>query len=159
MTKKEFVKKYTKLIVISTEGTPLFPSVKMAQAILESGTGSSQKMMKANAMFGIKGYGLKSPYWQGKVFNSSTKEVIQGTEVTINDSFRAYDTMGDGVRDHTYLIMNLSIYKQVREAATPEAQAQALQAGGYATATNYAGSLINLINELDLKELDKKKSL
>jgi len=158
MTKKEFVQKYQNLMVITTDGTPILPSVKMAQAILESGAGSSSKMMKANAMFGIKGTGLKSPYWKGTVFNSSTGEVLQGNEVTINANFRAYDTLSDGSRDHTYLLMNLSRYKPVREATTPESQATALQNCGYATATNYASSLIKLIQELDLKELDKKKT-
>ena len=159
MTTAEFIKKYGELITITTDGTPILPSVKMAQAILESGAGSSSRMMNANAMFGIKGVGLESPYWKGKVYNSDTREVINGTSVTVNSNFRAYDTLSKGVRDHTYLLMNLDRYKPVREAKTAEEQARALQTAGYATGENYANTLIKIIDDNNLKSLDQKKKI
>lgn len=56
MTKKEFLNTVSELVVAENKkrGYPLFSSVIIAQAILETGWGSSNRMIKANAIFGIK---------------------------------------------------------------------------------------------------------
>ena len=48
-----FIKKYQDEIIISTYGTSLLPSVKMAQACLETGFGASL-IGEAKNLFGIK---------------------------------------------------------------------------------------------------------
>ena len=168
-----FLKQYADDIVSATAGTGLFPSVVIAQAALETGWGDSVKRA-ANNMFGIKGTN-----WKGKVISLNTteyigdvKKAVAGTGKTYGSYdqavadganrytiFRVYGSVRESINDHNKLITSSSRYKPVMEATTPEGQARALQACGYSTSANYAQSLINIINQYNLTEYDKKKSL
>ena len=156
MEPEDFIAKYSNAVINACIGTAIFPSVKMAQMALETGWGRS---IPANNAFGIKASGAKSPYWKGDVYNSKTKEVYNGKTVTITDGFRAYKSVQDSIADHNYFLETNPRYTRagVFSAATPEDQARALKAAGYATDPNYAEKLISIINEYDLKTLDLKK--
>jgi flagellum-specific peptidoglycan hydrolase FlgJ len=156
MIPKDFISTYENAVIEACGGSTIFPSVKMAQAALETGWGKS---VKGNNMFGIKGLGKKSPYWTGKVVNTSTREVINGQSGQYNLDFRAYETVSDSIRDHTYFLQQNSRYANagVFTAKTPEEQCKALQNAGYATDPNYAQSLISIITKYNLKRLDEKK--
>lgn len=154
MTPEQFFQRYQWDFIAATNGTKLFPSVKAAQAALETGYGSH---IPANNMFGIKAQGAKTPYWDGSGTMATTREVINGQSVTINDAFRRYPTMADSIRDHSYFLMTNQRYAPVFAATTPEDQARALQSAGYATDPGYASALISIINKYDLRSLDKKK--
>lgn len=156
MTPEAFFKKYELSFILACVGTSIFPSVKAAQAALETGYGKSPT--SGNNMFGIKAKGVKTPYWQGESTTETTREVIDGQSVVISDGFRKYSTVEDSIKDHTYFLQSNHRYAAVFAATTPEQQAQALQAAGYATDPNYASSLISIINKYSLKSLDKKKS-
>jgi len=159
MSKEQnFIKKYSKDIIIATQGAPLFPSVKMAQAALETGWGKST-IGNANNLFGIKATGEHTPYWTGDMVNASTQENYGSGNVTIQDNFRAYKTISDSIKDHSHLLLTLPRYEAVKTAKTPEEQLQAIKDGGYATDPNYVSKLLNIINDYDLKQLDKKKTL
>ena len=153
-----FIKKYQDEIIISTYGTSLLPSVKMAQACLETGFGASF-IGEAKNLFGIKAAGDYTPYWKGDYVEASTREVFNGSSTVINAKFRKYKSITDSIRDHSYFLTKLDRYKPVLKAKTPEAQAKALQASGYATATNYANSLITIIDNYNLRKLDKRKNI
>lgn len=168
-----FLKQYAADIVSVTAGTGLLPSVVIAQAALETGWGDSVKRA-ANNLFGIKGTN-----WNGKVISLNTTEYVGGVKksfagtgktyssynLAIADGanrytiFRAYDSVRESVKDHNKLITTSSRYKPVLAETTAEGQAEALQSCGYATAPNYANTLINIIRQYDLAEYDKKKSL
>ncbi len=147
MTTQEFIDKIKWRVVRSTQKTALFPSVAMAQAILESSSGNSTLALNANNLFGIKAYSG----WSGGV--------VYANDDLPNEPFRAYQTVNDSIADHNSFLYTNSRYADngVFTATTPEEQAQALQTAGYATAPNYANSLINLINKYDLKKLDNLK--
>ncbi|HPI31246.1 MAG TPA: glucosaminidase domain-containing protein [Bacteroidales bacterium] len=154
----DFIAKYSGTVIAACEGTGIFPSVKMAQMILETGWGKSKV---GNNMFGIKAQGKKSPYWNGSAINADTTEFIQGESGTYNLAFRKYASIESSIRDHTHFLQNNKRYAEngVFTAKTPEEQAAALQKAGYATAPNYASSLINVITAYNLKSLDEKKKL
>jgi len=151
---EEFFKKYQFDFIAGTLGTGIFPSVKAAQAALESDYGRS---IPGRNMFGIKAKGQKTPFWTGDSTDQKTREVINGVSQTITDGFRAYPTVSDSIKDHTYFLQTIGRYEKVFTAATPEDQARELQKAGYATDPNYANALISIINKYNLKELDKKK--
>jgi flagellum-specific peptidoglycan hydrolase FlgJ len=155
---QSFIDQYSEAMVFATQGTPLFPSVKMAQAALETGWGKST-IGGAKNLFGIKATGSYTPYWNGDMVNMSTQENYGSGFTTIRDNFRAYSSVEDSIRDHSHLLMTLSRYAPVREAKTPEDQARALQSAGYATDPGYADKLINIINQYNLSTLDQKKKL
>ena len=156
MTKQEtFFNKYAPLAIAASEGKNLFPSVFLAQAALESGWGESSLAKKYNNFFGIKA----DKSWKGKRVSLKTQEVYDGVEETITDAFRVYNNPSDSFYDRAnFLIENQRYAKAgVFDSASPEEQSQKLKAAGYATAPNYAQSLINVINLHSLKQFDVKK--
>ncbi|PLX07115.1 MAG: hypothetical protein C0596_13395 [Marinilabiliales bacterium] len=151
--RSDYIKKYTNTVVKASKGTGLFPSLFMAQAILESGDGQSTLAAQYNNHFGIKA----TRDWKGKVIDMRTREVFDGQDVYIVDGFRWYDKAKDSFFDRVKFLKENSRYQAhgVFDAKTPEAQADALQRAGYATAPNYASTLKWIINTYDLKKLDK----
>ena len=96
MKKQEFIENVASLVIAENEyrKNPLFNSVVIAMACLETGFGKSSLMIKANAIFGIKA----TKAWKGKVYNSKTKECYDGvTNVTIDACFRAYESFADSI--------------------------------------------------------------
>ena len=153
---QQFIDKYSEDIILATNYTPLLPSVKMAQAAIETGWGNST-IGSANNLFGIKATGAHTPYWKGDMVNMPTLENWGNGNVRIRADFRAYKTLRDSIKDHSHLLMTLPRYEPVRAAKTPEEQAHALKAAGYATDPNYAEKLIRIIDLYDLRTLDVKK--
>ena len=153
MNRNDFIN-LIKDIVISENnkrGKPLYPSVVIAQAILETGWGNSEIMMRANAIFGIKA----TSSWQGKVYNAKTKECYDGVSfTTINDCFRAYDSLEDSIKDYFNLICNSSRYRSALKTDSPEACITAIKNSGYATDPHYIDSVMRIIIENNLQEYD-----
>jgi flagellum-specific peptidoglycan hydrolase FlgJ len=152
MKKKDFFDKYSDSVVRATSGTQIYPSVKMAQMIVESGWGSSDNAKYANNMFGIK----KGVGWTGKTITFSTPRDANKKSV-----FRKYDSPEDSIKDHTTFLIKNPIYKKngVFSATTPEAQCYALERSGYAEAPDYGDYLITLIRQNKLKQLDNKQKV
>lgn len=123
-------------------GSRIFPSVRLAQAILETG-GQAPSW---NNIFGIKvGTGEPTPYWDGRYVNRTTREVLSGqVHENVMAQWRYYETIEDCVRDHE-LFLSTPRYAQVRAAAAPQEQCGALYAAGYATDPSYAEKLWSLI--------------
>lgn len=132
------------------EGSPLFPSVRIAQSALETGW----KIPSWNNMVGLKvGSGQTNQYWQGRSVNSKTWEVYNEQRVDTRANFRAYDRIEDSFRDQD-LLFNLKRYQGVREAKSPEEQAHQLYKSGYATDPLYAQKIIAIIQQYGLKQYD-----
>ena len=132
----------------------LFPSLTIAQSAKESGWGPTSGLAtKGKAMFGIKA----GSSWTGKVYSGKTFEYnSSGQKYNITDGFRAYDSYNEGIIDRANFLKSNSRYSKagVFTASTPEEQAKAFQAAGYATDPNYASGLISLINSNNLKRFD-----
>lgn len=158
MTRQEYIKKYTPIVLEVTKGTNLFPSVNMAQAILESSDskgipGNSTLARVYNNHFGIK----DSKDWTGKTVNLKTGEVINGKYGIITDSFRVYENATDSFRDRVKFLIENKRYTNALKAKTPSEQSFLLEKAGYATAPNYNETIDYLIKSLNLLILDQKK--
>ena len=136
----------------------LFASVCIAQAIQESGWGTSAKMVNANALYGVK-VG-KSAWrfgsaWKGGAYKSKTTEYYDGVNATkIKDWFRQYDNIVDATEDYMDLLCTASRYKKCLNCDTPEESIREIVVGGYATGPQYAEHIIDLINKNNLKKYD-----
>lgn len=152
LSNEEFVEYIGAAAQIDYEKSGILPSVTLAQAILESGWGDSSI---GNNVFGIKcGDG-----WTGKRINCATAEqAADGSYYGINADFRDYDSVVEGVGDHSDLL-NKDLYASVKEACDNNDAYEAcrqLQACGYATSHTYADKLISLIDQYDLRRFDPK---
>ncbi|MCM3626003.1 glucosaminidase domain-containing protein [Paenibacillus glycanilyticus] len=135
---------------VRREGSPIFPSVRLAQCLLETG-GVIHRWYNLG---GIKvGGGIPNPYWHGEAVVKGTWEVVDGTQVSMNASFRAYSSVYHFMKDQD-LLFSTSRYLRVRAAVTPEQQANMLYVSGYATDPAYPNKLITLINQYSLKQYD-----
>lgn len=133
----------------------LFPSVIIAQAILESSWGESALAKTYNNHFGMKkGSGTNYGGWNGKTVTLKTGEVINGQSITIDGVFRVYPDLRSSIVDHNGLFYTLSRYKDVLTATTPREQITAIKNGGYATATNYVDSVMRVIDSNNLTRFD-----
>ena len=133
----------------------VLPSITAAQAILESGWGSSE-LAKApnNNLFGIK----DSEDWNGEIVTVPTQEYVNGDYITVNAAFRKYSSWNDSVVDHAKFFTSTewrkNNYRKVVNETDYRIAAQELKNAGYATDPSYAGKLISLIEAYKLYEWD-----
>lgn len=112
----------------------IFPSVMMAQAIVESGFGRSLLASKYNNYFGMKG--------QGVYMDSDSYQVFSSPE----DSFRGYAKN---------FYRNSNIYAEFLRANDPKTAVRALN-GIYSTNNSYSVQVIQIMDEYNLYELDDR---
>lgn len=148
--KNNFIQQHQAAVINACAGTNLYPSVKMAQMILESGRGGSWLATNANNYFGIK----KGVGWTGKTVNRTDKADNYGKGS--NDAYRVYTNVEDNIRDHTAFLQKNKRYTThgVFRAESPRAQAQALAQAGYAASNGYADKIMGVINSNNLTKLD-----
>lgn len=156
MATKKQIKEFIELIApiaqkeFETRNKKLLPSVCVAQACLETGYGTSSLMLKANAVFGIKGTN-----WKGKVYSAKTKECYDGkTYVNIQDTFRAYDSIEESVKDYYDLILNNKRYEKAVNVTDYKECITAIKNGGYATAPTYVENVCKIIETNNLTKYD-----
>ncbi|MFF0825496.1 glycoside hydrolase family 73 protein [Brevibacillus sp. NPDC003359] len=131
----------------------LFPSIIIAQAILESGWGKKVPVDPATGRSSYNLFGIKGTGPAGSVTIES-KEVENGTTVTRTSQFRAYENYQQSMDDHTQFLLKPA-YKNVLTATTPAQAAQALEEAGYATDPAYAEKLTRLIQTYNLSQYDQ----
>jgi hypothetical protein len=133
----------------------VLPSITAAQAILESGWGKSSLSLSPNHnLFGIKA----SSDWTGDTVLIATQEYIDGKFITVEASFRKYNSWTDSLVDHASFFTNsawrINNYKAFIGELDYKQAAKNLQAAGYATDPEYANKLINIIESYKLYEWD-----
>ena len=133
----------------------ILPSITAAQAILESGWGSSELAKTPNNnLFGIK----NSEDWHGEIVTVPTQEYLNGDYITVNAAFRKYASWNDSVVDHAKFFTSTEWrkdnYRKVVNETDYRIAAQELKNAGYATDPNYPGKLIRLIEAYKLYEWD-----
>lgn len=154
VTRQAFIELVAPIAVkLRLDNSPIFPSVRIAQAILETGG----NVNAWNNLVGYKvGSGVLTPYWRGDRVSALTWELVNGTRYdNVPSDFRAYPTIEAGFRDQDLLFQS-SRYVSVRNAKNPGEQTQALQNSGYATDTAYASKLNNLIQVNGLARYDEE---
>lgn len=133
----------------------LFPSVIIAQAIIESGWGESLLAKQYNNHFGMKkGSGKNWGGWGGQTVDLPTYEYIGGVKKKVMGKFRVYPSLNASIIDHNGLLCTLTRYKAALTAKTPMEQLVALQNGGYSTSPKYAESVFKYITDYNLTRFD-----
>src|SRR5690606_17940925 len=93
MSREQYIQRY-QLLAIEEMGRSGIPaSIKMAQAVLESGNGNSELSRKSNNHFGIK---CKSNWKGAKVYYDDDEK---------GECFRKYKSVEESYIDHTNFLM------------------------------------------------------
>lgn len=132
--------------------TNLFASITIAQAILESDWGRSDLAVDSHNLFGIKGS------FNDQSSTLPTDEFENGERITIEASFKKYDTIQESMVDHIDFLKG-GTYDAIKTSTDYKETAYALQNGGYATDPHYAEKLIELIEQFKLNKYDQQRSL
>lgn len=132
-------------------------SVTLAQIILESSgsykNGMSELAYRYKNLFGVKALaGQRSAEFK-------TKEVNAGVEYEVTAKFRAYSSYYESILDHAKLLNTPRYMAHTKFAKTPQLYAHALSKAGYATAPNYAKSLIDIMDLYNLYQFDNPNAL
>jgi flagellum-specific peptidoglycan hydrolase FlgJ len=103
-----------------------------AQTCLETGYGTR---MVGNNAFGIKAH---TGSGNAGAVTASTKEVINGKTITINDSFRAYNSVEDSAVGYIDFLTKNKRYSTVLASTNIDDAVTAIGQSGYATSPVYA---------------------
>ena len=143
----EYIAQYKGIAIDEMNRYGIPASIKLAQALLESGNGNSTLAREANNHFGIK----CTPEWPGgKAYKDDDQR---------NDCFRVYERVEDSFRDHSQFLLR-NRYAALFELNKDDYKgwAKGLKSAGYATNPRYAELLINLIERYELHQYDRPES-
>lgn len=164
MTEKEFVSYIGPLAAADMKKTGILASVTAAQAILESGYGSTELAVAANNLFGMKATlsGNNWPSeWDGQTYTKDTKEQDKnGNEHTVTAAFRKYASHKASIKDHSDYLAGAKKgtalrYEGLIGETDYKAAAKIIKDGGYATDINYVSKLCNIIEKWGLTKYDE----
>ena len=126
-------------------------SVKMAQAMIESGVGTSYLARNANNFFGIK----RGVGWTGAIeWRHDDDYDRHGRKV--KSPFRKYRSGWYSFRDHSVFLSTNKRYSRLFDLSDKDYRgwAKGLKRAGYATGANYDGKIIRYIESLGLQAMD-----
>lgn len=142
-----YIEQYKDIAIAEMEQYGIPASIKLAQALLESGNGNSTLARKANNHFGIK----CTPEWKGRT--------TRHDDDYRNECFRVYERVEDSFHDHSqFLLRNryAALFKLDKDDY--KGWARGLKAAGYATNPRYADLLISLIERYELYQYDRLRA-
>ncbi|KMQ38474.1 peptidoglycan-binding protein [Oenococcus oeni] len=126
----------------------ILPSLTAAQAILESGWGTSTLASEYHNLFGIKGS------YNGQTVDMPTEEYYSGAYHEIDDYFRVYASDSENITDYEELLSENSRYSNLIGEADAATAAEEIYEDGYATDPDYTEELEEIINEYNLTAWD-----
>ena len=161
---QQFINRVAPVALEMAKKYQLYPSVMIAQATLETGSGTSELAVLANNYFGIKGT------YQGHSVYKMSPEEIKGNIINQSSRFRVYpnlkasfDDNGNRLRegpatDSEGKSWNQAHYQAtwIENAYTYRNATQALVDAGYATDSRYAVKLNQIIETHQLTKYDKQ---
>ncbi len=144
-SRTEYIATYSDIAIKEMRRTGIPASIKMAQAILESGNGTSVLAIRGNNHFGIKCHD-----WRGRTIYHDDDER--------NECFRRYNNPEESFYDHGDFLTGRPRYANLfkLDPYDYKAWARGLKASGYATNPNYDRLLIRIIEENELYKLDSE---
>lgn len=143
----DYIDRYKGIAIEEMNKYGIPASIKLAQALLESGNGNSYLATRANNHFGIKCGGT----WNGKSVNRP--------DDTNNDCFRVYNDPEQSFRDHSQFLLRKR-YENLFTLKKDDYKgwAKGLKAAGYATNPRYPELLIDLIERYNLQQYDRAEA-
>lgn len=147
-----YIERYQHLAIEEMERSGVPASIKMAQALLESGAGASDLANRANNHFGIKCGGS----WSGKTYKKHDDEFTM-LGLPKKSCFRRYASAEESFRAHSDFLRNNRRYHELFDYDITDYKrwARGLKQAGYATSPTYHKKLIALIERHDLDRLDR----
>ena len=147
-----YIDQYNVIAVQEMERTGIPASITLAQGIIESRYGMSGLAKNSNNHFGIK----CNNNWQGGKYYHKDDDYVNGK--LVKSCFRTYTNPAASYYDHSEFLMVNQRYRFLfdLEKTDYKGWAKGLKKAGYATAKDYASTLINTIEKFELYKYDQK---
>ncbi len=141
----DYIDSYSELAVEQMTRFRIPASVILAQAILESGSGTSTLARKSNNHFGIKCHSQ----WDG--------DTTVYTDDAEDECFRKYTSIRESYIDHSNFLVGRSRYAHLFNLPITDYKSwcYGIKDAGYATFPRYAEELIRIIERYHLERLDR----
>lgn len=151
-----FIEEIAKYVVkYAPEYNILCNSVPIAQAIKESGSGTSELAINCHNYFGIKYRAGRCKTCIGIYEKVGSEQNQDGSYTSSNMQWCKFADMETGIIGY-FDFINTPNYAATKNVSDPRAYIEALKAAGYATSLTYVESIMDIINRYDLTKYDKK---
>lgn len=152
--RREYIDAYKDIAIREMGRTGIPASIKLAQAILESGAGGSHLAQKANNHFGIK----CGNDWRGKKYMQKDDDTNKHGKL-VKSCFREFGSAEESFIAHSEFLAdplknNRYGFLFDYDPTDYKAWAHGLKKAGYATNPNYPKLLIKIIEDYDLHSYD-----
>ncbi len=146
-----YVQTYKDVAIIEMHRRGVPASIKLAQAILESRSGTSTFALSSNNHFGIK----CKKHWQGETYYQKDDDKDEQGNL-LESCFRSYDRVLESYVDHSNFLAQRENYTSLFFLSRTDYKgwAHGLKRCGYATDPQYAEKLISIIEREDLAQYD-----
>jgi flagellum-specific peptidoglycan hydrolase FlgJ len=141
---RSYINSFSQVAITEMDKFGIPASITMAQAIIESRSGTSVLAVKSNNHFGIKCFSKTCP--EGHCNNY--------TDDHHKDFFRKYQGANESWRAHSDFLMKNSYRRLLKYGKNYKSWAIGLREIGYATDPNYDKKLISVIEKYHLYKLD-----
>lgn len=165
MTERQFVDFIGPLAQADMGKSGVLASVTIAQAILESGYGSTELARNANNFFGMK-CSLSGNTWAGSTWDGVSKYTKKTPEdrgngdiYYITADFRKYPSAAASVADHSAYLIGATNgtrkrYAGLKGEKDPAKAIAIIKNGVYATDSKYIDKILSIIKRFDLTAYD-----
>lgn len=127
----------------------------IAQAILESASGTSELAKNAHNYFGLKYRSGRCPSACGVYYKVGSEQNKDGTYVSSNMQWAKFPSMEAGVQGY-FDFINISNYSNLKGVTNPKTYLENIKRDGYATSLKYVDNLLSVINKYDLAKYDSQ---
>lgn len=154
MTNKEFIEK---IAVYVRKYAPQYGvkvcSPIIAQAVLESGYGTTELAVNANNFFGLKYREGRCKTCIGIYTKVGSEQNADGTYTSSTMKWCKFADMENGVIGY-FDFTNISNYSNLKGVTDPQTYLERIKADGYATSLDYVKNLMRVINTWNLTQYD-----
>lgn len=128
----------------------------IAQAILESGKGTSELALNANNFFGLKYREGRCKTCIGIYHKVGSEQNPDGSYTSSAMKWCKFADMENGVIGY-FDFINIKNYANLKGVTDPKTYLELIKADGYATSLKYVDNLMAVIEKYDLRKYDKKE--
>ena len=127
----------------------------IAQAILESASGTSELAVNAHNYFGLKYRKSRCKTCIGIYTKVGSEQNADGSYTSSSMKWCKFADMENGVIGY-FDFINISNYANLKGVTDPKQYLENIKADGYATSLNYVDNLMNVISRYNLISYDKE---
>lgn len=157
MTKEQFIEEIAKYVqkYAPQYGIRVYSPI-IAQAILESASGTSELAVNAHNYFGLKYRAGRCPTACGIYYKTGSEQNPDGSYTSSAMQWMKFPDMEKGVRGY-FDFTNTANYRNLKGVTDPKQYLVNIKADGYATSLTYADNVYKVILTYDLTKYDLRE--